>query len=67
MTEKQINTIVTDMQTASDNHMAYKKLGNKQNAEYHKGFLLGMIRVLNVLGYYVETDNNNRLHIKEGN
>jgi len=66
ISERKFNTIVADMQTASDNCIEYLKLKTEsgdRNADYHRAYLHGMIRIMNILGYYVKTDENKKLHV----
>lgn len=62
---KELMTILHDMQTASDNCVEYEKMGLQKNADYQRAYLHGMIRTINVLGFYVATDTDGKLSIFE--
>ena len=64
--EKELNTILTDMQTEYDNYNEYLKFktenGDRQS-DYHRAYLFGMIRIMNILGYIVKVNVGNKISI----
>lgn len=65
LTEKELRTITIDMQTASDNCIEYEKLGLRKNADYQRAYLHGMIRIANILGYCVGTNDRREIELDE--
>ena len=63
LSEKNLHTIQVDMQTALDNYNDYKDRRDIKNAEYCRGYLLGMIRFANIIGYYAIAGRNKRVEI----
>ena len=66
LTEKELNTILSDMQTEYDNYHEYLKFktanGDRQ-ADYHRAYMYGMIRIMNILGYTVKANIGNKISL----